>query len=55
MQACETSNNIRHHNHAIKADEDSRSSKRTALYINQRRLADKKKKIIEGFIANPVH
>lgn len=48
MQACETNNNIHRHNHAIKADEDSRSSKRTALYINQRRLADKKKKNYRG-------
>ena len=54
MQAYETNNSIHRHNHAIKADDDSRSRKRTALYINHTSLADKIK-IIEGFVANPVH
>lgn len=54
MQAYETNNSIHRQNHAIKADDDSRSRKRTALYINHTSLTDKKKNI-EGFGAKPVH
>jgi len=42
MQAYETNNSIHRHNLAIKADDDSTSRKRTALYINHTSLADKK-------------
>lgn len=54
MQAYETNNSIHRQNHAIKADDDSRRRKRTALYINHTSLTDKKKNI-EGFGAKPVH
>lgn len=53
MQAYETNNSIHRQNHAIKADDDSRSRKRTALYINHTNLTDEKN--IEGFGAKPVH
>ena len=43
MQAYETNNSIHRHNHAIKADDDSRNRKTTALYINHTSLAEKKK------------
>lgn len=39
----EISNSIHRHNEAIEADDDSRSRKRTALYINHTRLAEKNK------------
>lgn len=43
MQAYEINNNIHHQNHAIKADDDRRSRKRTVSNINHPSWTDKKK------------
>lgn len=43
MQTYETNNSIHRRNHAIKADDESRSRKRTGLYINHTSLTEKQK------------